>query len=157
MFRRAMLPPMMLGLVMAIPMGCGPSGGPRPPMGKVSGKVSYKGAPVPRGTISFSPVRGEKGNQSSIGAVGTIGSDGTFELTTFNTGDGAVVGQHTVTISVQDDGAPALKNMPSNPLESVKVAQQQNLIPKIYTDPDKTPLKYTVEPGTNNFDINLKD
>jgi hypothetical protein len=153
-----MFPLAALGLLLvAGEWGCGPAGGPRPPMGKVSGKVSYKGTPLPRGTISFSPVSGSKGNSSGIGAIGQIGSDGTFELTTFDTGDGAVVGQHTVTISIQSDGAGSMKNMPSNPVESVKIAQQQNLIPAIYTDASKTPLKYTVEPGSNNFDINLKD
>jgi hypothetical protein len=157
MIRRLTLPLATLGLVMCFQWGCGPSGGPRPPMGKVHGKVSYKGAPLPRGTISFSPVSGEKGSKTGIGAIGEIHSDGTFELTTFDTGDGAVLGQHAVTISIQSEGGSQMKNMPSDPVESVKIAREQNLIPPIYTDPSKTPLKYTVESGDNNFDIVLKD
>jgi len=91
MIRRGLGPLAVLVVLILSPWGCGPAGGPRPPMGKVHGKVSYKGTPLPRGTISFSPVTGEKGSSSAMAAVGEIGSDGSFDLTTFDTGDGAVV------------------------------------------------------------------
>ena len=131
---------------------------PSPTDGQSSRQGFLQGStPASGHDLVFAGLEGEKGSKTGIGAVGQIGSDGTFELTTFDTGDGAVLGQHAVTISIQSEGGSQMKNMPSDPVESVKVAHEQNLIPPIYTDPSKTPLKYTVELGDNNFDIVLKD
>src|SRR5262249_24518965 len=54
----------------------------------VKGKVMYKGQPLTGGNIRFEP------EDAGRAAHGAIKSDGTFELTTFNTGDGAVPGVH---------------------------------------------------------------
>ena len=76
-----------------------------PKLGKVSGKVSYQGKPVDAGRVVFTPVAG-KGGESDQGASGEISSDGSYEMTTFNTGDGAVLGQHIVTVVVRKGEMP---------------------------------------------------
>ncbi len=84
------------GLVVALLLaGCG--GDPsKPKLGKVSGTVTYKGQPVTSGTVRFTP-DASKGGETGQVASGQIESDGSYELTTFDTGDGAILGQHVIT------------------------------------------------------------
>src|SRR5690349_13665952 len=82
-----------LGLAALATCGCGRAGGARPELGKVRGTVSYNGKPVPSGTVTFFPIEG-KGGESGLPAIGELDTDGSFELTTFDTGDGAIIGQH---------------------------------------------------------------
>lgn len=143
-------------LTAALPIGCGPAGGKRPPLGKVHGTITYNGKPVPRGTVTFTPVAGAKGNPSGMPAIGQIQSDGSYELTTFDTGDGAVLGQHSVTITSQTEAPEPMKTMPP-PDEAIKYVKANRLLPEKYSDPKETPLKYTVDAGENTIDIPLKD
>ena len=91
-------------LLAFVAAGCGSAAG-RPKLGKVSGKVTHKGQPVTSGEVTFTPATG-KGGESGNVAFGKIGADGSYDLTTFDTGDGAVLGQHIVTVRVFD---PALR------------------------------------------------
>lgn len=60
-----------------------------PPTYMVKGKVQFpSGSPVKMGTIET------KSRDLKINARGTINTDGTFELTTFTSNDGAVAGWH---------------------------------------------------------------
>ena len=82
-----------LGLVIG---GCGsssPGAAPLPTL-PVKGKVTYNGKPLTRGTIKFAPDDGF-GRE----AQGPIQPDGTFLLSTFKDGDGAVPGVHRVAVS----------------------------------------------------------
>lgn len=70
---------------------------------KVDGNVSYQGAAIESGTITFFPVAGGKH------ATGMIAKEGAFTLSTYETGDGAVLGKHKVVINVsyeRPDGIP---------------------------------------------------
>jgi hypothetical protein len=58
----------------------------------VKGKVTYKGKPLARGTVKFEP------DGAGRAATGEIQSDGTFVLTTYKQGDGAVPGHHRVAV-----------------------------------------------------------
>ena len=75
-------------IVLAAIAGCerGPNTVP------VSGKVSYNGTPLEFGSVMFQPPSGQP-------ALGEIQSDGTFSLSTYRPGDGAVVGRHKVRIA----------------------------------------------------------
>src|SRR4051794_37959573 len=66
-------------------------------LGKVHGKVTVGGVPVPGGTIMFYPADGP-------GAVGAIGQDGVYTLTTHRSGDGATIGSHKVAIHATSVG-----------------------------------------------------
>src|SRR4051812_24314393 len=89
-----------LSLVFAFAtVGCGGDAN-MPKLGKVSGKVTYKGQPVTSGHIVFTPAAG-KGGDTGQTATGEIESDGSYTMTTFNTGDGAILGQHIVTVTVR--------------------------------------------------------
>jgi hypothetical protein len=64
----------------------------------VHGVVAVDDKPLFQGKVMFAPVA--KGDSPNPGkpAWGDIGSNGTFRLTTFKKDDGAVVGEHWVTI-----------------------------------------------------------
>src|SRR5207248_10914062 len=61
-----------------------------PKLGTVHGKVTYNGKPVDSGTVTFNPILG-KGGETGQNATGQIESDGSYEMTTFNTGDDAIL------------------------------------------------------------------
>ncbi len=58
--------------------GCGPGHGMK--LGRVQGKVTYKGQPLTYGTVSFVP-DASKGTEGPI-ATGIIKEDGTYILST---------------------------------------------------------------------------
>jgi hemoglobin len=95
----------------------------------VSGKITYKGKPVPDALIAF------VGKDGFI-VVTSAGADGTF------TADKLRVGEYTVTIDppMQRPGGP-----------------KPVAIPKQYSDLRTSPLKCTVKDGKQNHDINLAD
>jgi hypothetical protein len=64
----------------------------------VHGKVAVDDKPLFQGKIRFAPVAQGSEINSGKPAFGKIESDGTFRLTTFEPNDGAVVGEHWVTI-----------------------------------------------------------
>jgi hypothetical protein len=122
-----------------------------PKLGKVSGKVSYQGKPLDAGRVVFTPVAG-KGGESDQGASGEISSDGSYEMTTFNTGDGAVLGQHIVTVVVRKG------EMPKPDANShINYVLPKNATPAKYATADKSPLRCTVVAEGMTFDIELKD
>jgi hypothetical protein len=74
--------------------GCGSNAAPY--VGKtvpVKGKVTYKGKLLTQGQIVFEP------DNSGREAHGSIQPDGTFELSTFAKGDGAVPGTHRIAVT----------------------------------------------------------
>jgi hypothetical protein len=75
--------------------GCGSTAYETAP---VHGKVAIDGKPLFQGKVRFAPIA--KGENTQVGkpAFGDIQSDGTYRLTTFKADDGAVVGDHWVTI-----------------------------------------------------------
>src|SRR6516165_7707037 len=85
----------------ALLFGCGGDSG-RPKLGRVAGKVTYNGKPVTKGVVSFIPASGP-GAATGQSATGEIGSDGYYQLTTFESGDGAVLGEHRVIVQSRED------------------------------------------------------
>jgi hypothetical protein len=83
----------LIAAVMAL-AGCGPGHGMT--LGRVQGKVTYKGEPVKYGTVSF-VADTSKGTNGPI-AMGNIKEDGTYVLSTSDPGDGAVVGHHKISV-----------------------------------------------------------
>jgi hypothetical protein len=123
------------------PLACGPTG---PGMAQVSGKVTYKGKPVPKGTIAFVST-----NPGRRNATAEIQPDGSYKLQTENPGDGALLGEYNVTIFAHDDAV--LDYIPPKPIP-----------PKIltavkYEKPGTSGLKATVQSGSNNLNFDLAD
>ncbi len=93
-FRLAAIGPgavILLAVVVAAVSGCGDSD--RLSTYDVQGKVTFPdGSPLEGGQITFQSV------EHGLSATGEIRSDGTFELTTYEPGDGAVAGLHRVAV-----------------------------------------------------------
>lgn len=125
---------------MLVLVGCGES---RLRTAKVTGKVNYKGKPVPNGTVMFIP---EGGGPSS---TGTIQTDGSFTMTTYTTGDGAILGKHKVVIAAMADMGDLLPES-RNPLPPP-------IVPEKYTSPATSTLTTEVKDGDNTPVFDLVD
>lgn len=71
----------------------------RPRRVPVAGIVTLDGEPLTMGDVRFVP-------GDARAAHGTIGPDGRFRLTTFEEGDGCVVGSHTVEVIARQTLSP---------------------------------------------------
>jgi len=98
----------------------------------VKGKVTLKGQPLTKGIVRFEP------DGYGRMATGEIQGDGTFVLTTYEKGDGAVVGQHRVFVT----------GTGSSP--------RKELVPKKYTAPENSKLTADVDPEHTEFTFDLK-
>ena len=123
-----------LGMILA---GCGAQ---RVETVPVEGKVSWEGQPADHGSITFYPATGRP-------AVGAIQTDGSYKLTTLSAGDGAVTGNHTVTIEVK--AFKPQSNSPKSFEEELQTVGEKSrtittqprwIIPETYARRNTTPL-----------------
>jgi hypothetical protein len=130
--------------------GCGPR---LPATAPVHGKITLDGKPVALGRITFHPTAGRN-------ALGTIASDGTYTLYTFQPGDGALLGKHRVTIeATKITGPSAPKSLAEEQhggIASSTLPQVEWIVPQLYSRPETSPLEADVQPGANTIDFNLK-
>ena len=89
--RRTLSNLVLLALIILLSSGCGDSG---PELAPVSGTVLLDGKPVEGASVTFMPAAGGRP------ATGTTNASGEFQLTTFKEQDGALVGDHSVTITL---------------------------------------------------------
>ena len=97
--------------------GCG--GSPGPETAYARGTVKMNGEPVTSGRVMFYPAE-SKGDGTGKPASGHLDSNGEFELSTYGSGDGAVVGEHLVTVLDTESGGEAGPIGAANP-EKVSV------------------------------------
>jgi len=140
-----------LGLVLA---GCGKG---ELSTAKVTGKVTYKNKPVINASVIFQP----KGGKS---ASGTTNDEGVFVLTTTTDGDGAVAGEHTVTIiAINPDGGAGMGIDQNEEIMEKESSGETNIkkstkIPEKYGSATTSGLKFTVKAGEeNSAEFKLKD
>lgn len=142
-----------LHVVLLGALGCGDD---LPERYQVSGQVTYKGQPLPKGTITFAPVDG-----SGSGAFGEI-VEGSYSLTTHSTNDGARPGAYRVTITSAETVTPkAAYDTDPNATPEASVAKSQRTakhhVPTKYASPDTSNLTAEVKPQSNHFDFDLVD
>src|SRR5437879_1397288 len=89
--------------------GCG-SG--RPKIYKVTGKVTLDGQPLSGAVVQFVPADPASGLEI---ARGTAGADGVYNLTTYNTNDGAMEGDYKVVITKGGNTGDGVIAAPSEP------------------------------------------
>jgi hypothetical protein len=114
----------------------------------VRGRVTYRGAPLPTGSIVFvpDPDRGGSGPMSR----GDVGADGTYRLRVCGDGggEGAAVGWHRVTIhAVEVARTATVGDLGPAP---------RSLLPDHYRDPELSGLRREVRAGAENvidFDL----
>ncbi|MEZ6125876.1 MAG: carboxypeptidase-like regulatory domain-containing protein [Planctomycetaceae bacterium] len=150
---------------LAASAGC--SGPDRPPIAAASGTVTLDGVPVEGATISFVPADG--GRPGS----GFTDAQGRYTITTFETNDGAKVGEHQVAvIKISGDGAfmpggadgspqsdeMSLSEIPAPDSESSgkKAPKIDYLVPQKYGSAVTSGLRVTVpEEGSDQLNLTL--
>lgn len=131
-----------LGVIGAVFMaGCGQKFNTTPPPKRypVKGKVLFaSGTPLSGGLIRFHP-------KTKLGAqaLGEIGADGSFQLTTLEPNDGAVPGSYTVSIN------PHVK-------DGHFIEVPASRFPPKFGSPDTSGLNAEVEEKDNELKIVLK-
>jgi hypothetical protein len=119
--------------------GCG--GNPaRLETAPVEGTVTLDGQPVTEGVVIFTPERGRAGK-------GQIQPDGSFTVSTYGSGDGAVVGHHQVAVVAMRGGEEMLED----------VVDVEWIVPERYANPNTSGIEFDVEPDkTNTAPIDLQ-
>ena len=122
--------------------GCTPAED-HPETAPVSGVVLYQGQPVAQAEVAFRP-EGDGAN-----GIGRTDAQGLFVISTYGDEDGAVVGEHVVTVQLYPEGG-----LPGMEVETTDIAP----IPPKYADPLASPLSEEVTSGQKNeFEFTLED
>lgn len=141
-----------LGLALAIAptlVGCGGE----PGLAKVSGKITYKGQPVTKGWIYFTPKKGGTRAADSV-----IDSSGYYRLGTFDVGDGAYPGPYQVSIvSRGDDQAKPTGKRAKAVMDEDMQGTGAPLVPSKYFSAETSGLAAEVPAGGGAFDFKLVD
>ena len=121
--------------------GCGDG---RPPMAApVTGRVLLDGEPLEFGGIMFQPAGGHP-------ARGQIGPDGQFSLSTYEQGDGAAIGKHTIRVTCYQ----GQRDLDKTDINS-EPALGKSLIPERYTIYETSGLEAEVKAQNEPFEFNL--
>ena len=135
---------------------------------KVNGILTWEdGTPISEAQIEFIP----QGDGKPAGGI--TGKDGRFDLTTTNSGDGAVPGKYKVVV-IKRDVQKTVGNTAGPPEDitkamakfaaeakagkktSDKAGGPESLLPAVYATAATTPLQWTVEPGGGEVKLTLK-
>jgi hypothetical protein len=148
----------MFAVALALASGCGSDDSGLGRRYSVSGKVTYKGEPVPKGSLTFEPL-----SPGGRHATGTI-ENGSYKLTTTGEGgDGALPGEYKVIIiSTTVDMTELAKKSGGMVHQGDKdfqkiVKEGKDLIPKKYSRSETSDLKVKVEEKSQTIDLDLKD
>jgi hypothetical protein len=134
-----------IGLALVLAAGCG-----GPFTASVSGTVTYKGNPLPGGTVTFIHPDGRVG-------YGTIHEDGTYSISAAPGGDLKCIVQTTKPIAPPPPKLAArLSGGAARAGATVYPAGRYVPIPERYGDSQSSGLSYTVHRGTNTIDIPLE-
>jgi hypothetical protein len=143
---------------LVVVVGCG--GPARPKMAKVSGTVTLDGQPLEGAQVVFIAAGAPRN------ATGTTDATGKFTLTTFEANDGAVLGEHSITVSKSTSSAPAMSA--DDPAGGYGAAMSaagggdatmggsvKSVLPAKYGEAKQSGLKHTVTDGANDVKLEL--
>ena len=136
-----------VGLLEDLALGCGRS---RLDTIPVSGKVTYKGNPLPWGGVTFMP----KNRTECRPAMADIKSDGSYEVATLEYDLGLMAGEYTISVY-----APKTPLFEPNEAQKAAAALVTLPTPKRYANPETSGLTVIISPddGPRTFDIDLTD
>lgn len=124
-------------LLCAFVLGCGGSDGPE--LGYVTGTLKVNGEAIEGATITFSPQEGRH-------SVGYTDDSGYYKLQYTSDRNGALPGEHTVTITTYRDAQ-------GGEGEGEAVEARPEMLPAEYNT--ESTLKKTVESGSQTIDFDL--
>jgi hypothetical protein len=118
---------------------------------RVSGRVMYKGKPVPKATVSFTPMEG-----ASRAASGLTDTAGDYTLGSFSVNDGALPGKYRVSIIARGPDRPPKPGEMGSGMPG-EMMPGEPVIPAKYFAPDTSGLTFEVKRGGNRADFELND
>ena len=140
--------------------GCGSNSKPM----KVSGVIKWSdGSPVVGAVVVFAAAK-EGGRDSN----GITADDGTFDLTTYNFGDGALPGDYKIVVSRADAVKSTVFAEGDSPTEKMKnwtaakkkassaPPPSRDAIPLAYTKVETTPLRWSVSSGNTSPELKIQ-
>jgi hypothetical protein len=142
-------------------LGCGGDNSGLARRYKVTGNVTYKGAPIAKGNINFEPTKPPvpEGRHAS-GAI----KDGYYSLSTAGDGeDGALPGEYKVVILATDIDMAALsaktggQRHQGDREDQKAVKSTKSLVPVKYSRSETSRLTATVKETSNHRDFELTD
>lgn len=124
----------------------------------VDGLVIFDDQPVPDATVFFTPDPAEEGQSGAIPATGRTKADGRFRLNAIadaRPGAGTSLGKYVVTI-VKHESGPLPEPDASGVLPPAPPSREaKNVLPSVYGDVLKSPLRADVRAGKNTFRFEL--
>lgn len=114
-------------------IGCGNKG---PKLHPASGKVLYEGTAAEGAVVVFQPVDSQS---NALMPSGTVGADGSFQLTTHPHGEGAPAGEYIVLVTWY-------------PPDARQSETPTNLLPERYSDAAQPQLRATIKAGNNQLE-----
>jgi hypothetical protein len=114
--------------------------------GRVTGKVVYRGRPLPAGSVTFHAADGKA-------AFGMI-DDGVYQVR------GVPAGKVRITVETASARRVLLTGLPglAGAEEEAKARESKTpVVPTKYTNPDSTPLTCVIQGGEQTHDLSLED
>lgn len=95
----------------------------------VKGRVTFDGQPVTGAAIMFAPIAASEaaGTKTGKPATGELDANGEFTLSTYEMGDGAVIGKHKVILSASDPAKPLPGELPPGFEVEIKAGQENHI------------------------------
>jgi hypothetical protein len=115
----------------------------------VQGKVIWQGKPLTDGTVGFAPLSVAEGLPKRP-AIGELGPEGVYRMSSFRPGDGLLPGEYRVTV----------QSYTSRPTLDEPEKRVVWRIPSRYGDPGRSGLTFTVPAdarGPLTFDIDIQE
>lgn len=116
------------------------------PVVPAKGKLLVRGQPMSGVNLLLVPVKADQ----KIRPQANTGADGSFEITTYKTGDGGPEGEYKVVLSMMVD--PNLSDSKKEELAG-KLAAEAKRIPAAYQRADTTPLTVKIEKGKADLGV----
>lgn len=119
----------------------------KPPSGPlcfpVQGKVTLDSQPLAEAMVVFHPLAPDPEDANDQRPIAITRADGTFQLSTLKSQDGAPEGEYAITVELRE------KRMDGD----TEIRDGKNLLPPHYRDPAKSKLTYRVIEGDNQIPI----
>ena len=135
--------------------GCSRSSLPPGPKGTVQGKVTYKGSPVPAGSIIMFVHE-----QTSLAGTGEVSADGTYELT-MQGGVRVPTGKYAISVNApvsvelsQETDMEAYKAIMEG---SAAAPPPADPFPRKYQVAETSGVTFEVAEGANTLDLDMTD
>jgi hypothetical protein len=138
---------MLVSLLWGLCLGCGGSS----KMAAISGRVTYKGKPVAKASVSFTPVEG-----AGRAGSGLTDSSGYYTLGTLTTNDGVAPGKYRVAIIARGPDRPPKAGETGSGMPG-EMMPGDPIIPPKYFAPDTSGLTFEVKRGSNRANFDLTD